>query len=33
MSVFSHDAEIISHFVIPEESKQLCFQCVEIPTD
>ena len=33
MSVFNHNAKISSHFVIPEESKQLCFQRVEIPPE
>ena len=33
MSVISHNVKISSHFVIPSESKLICFQCVEIPTD
>ena len=33
MYVFNLNAKISSHFVIPEESKQLYFQCVEIPPE
>ena len=33
MSVFNHKAKISSNFVIPEESKLLYFQRVEIPPE
>lgn len=33
MPVFNHNARIISHSVIPEESKLFYFQCVEIPPE
>ncbi len=33
MPVFDYNTNIISYFVIPEESKLLHFQCVEIPPE